>query len=155
MPFTGQLIFYAGAAPPNNLAPCNGALTLTAGNEILAALLGKAGTSQFLLPDYQSRTLFGFKPFADEIGGVEGVAINIDSMPSHSHSVGAHATATVTDPSGAVFAGGGPNSYASGPPNSTMGAVVGSSGSGDAHDNMPPWLCLNILICVAGGQAPA
>src|SRR4051812_24889814 len=95
-PFTGQIQPFAFNFAPKDWAQCNGQITSIQQNTALFALLGTQfggnGTTTFALPNLQSRAPVhaGVSPQGEtfvqgEVGGVETVNLNINTLPLHNH----------------------------------------------------------------------
>jgi len=129
---------------------------------LLGTQFGGDGRTTFELPNLQ-----GALPLAagsgaglndriiGESGGSATVFLTVDQIPSHSHSVQCAAAGNAFSPANAVFAGespGNPPAYASwpGPPAILQNSAVATSGGGQPHDNMPPYLALNFCISLQG-----
>ena len=141
---------------------CNGQLLPISENTALFSLLGTFyggnGTSNFALPNLQSRvgihqgTGTGLSNYViGETGGAETVTLTQNQMPQHGHSVAAANAATTTRPAGAVL-GRTPNaSYDGSPDGTTMNAaMIGTAGGSQPFGIIPPYLCLNFCIALQG-----
>lgn len=166
MPFTGtflgQIRIFSGSSTPDGWLPCDGREMPATGYESLRDVIGTTygyGV-QFRLPDLRGRTpvhvtVPSFQ-FGSYIGGEESHTLSLAEMPPHTHNAGANATASSTDPTSAVFGGGSSNAFATDPTGNVTMAVeaVDMAGSGTPHSNMQPYLGLNFMICVSGGEVP-
>ena len=96
-PFVGQIIQGGWNFAPRGWAMCNGQLMPIAQNQALFALLGTSfggnGTTNFALPDLQGRVMVhqgqgsGLSPYViGQKAGTENISLNINNMPSHSHT---------------------------------------------------------------------
>src|SRR5690348_8464504 len=103
-PFVGEIRMTAFNFPARGNALCNGQLLAISQNTALFSLLGTYyggnGTTNFALPNLQSRVPIGYGQaltgsnyVLGEQGGVEGVTLTTAEMPSHNHG-GAIAVAT-------------------------------------------------------------
>jgi len=120
----------------------------------LPDLRGRTGVSEGGGPGLTMRRL-------GQRSGVETVTLNINQMPSHSHSAvstprGSNLPADSADPTGNVnaldTAG---NTYRTADPTVDMktGSVtttIGSAGANQAHANMQPYLVLKYCIAAFG-----
>lgn len=159
MAITGEIRPFAGALIPNGWRACNGDPLTIAGNEGLALLLGTTyggdGVTNIKLPDLRGRCFIHGAPGfvqAGQVVGSEEVKLQLEHLAAHSHPAGCNATATTgVIPAGALLASG-PSIYlAATPPSSALAsATVQIIGGGLAHPNVPPWLAVNFIICVAG-----
>ena len=154
----GMLVPYAGAAAPTGWLLCYGqAISRTTYADLFTAI-GTAygtgdGSTTFNVPDLRGRTVAGkdnmggtsADRLTDQSGGLDGDVLGdtggtethtltTAEMPAHTHSV----------PSG----GNTSSNYAlGGPAGSQSGAqTTGSTGGGDAHNNIQPTIILNYII---------
>ncbi len=150
---------------PFNFAPvgwqfCDGSLLSISDFEVLFILIGTTyggnGTTTFAVPDLRGRAVVNQGPgyLIGTEGGSEVATIGIDSLASHSHflqvsnAVGSQASPTSHYP--AVSASGLGFTYGSVPNVQMSSNSVGSSGSGQPHENMQPFLTLNYVISLYG-----
>ncbi len=165
-PFVGEIRVFPFNFAPLGWAFCNGQLLPISQNTALFSLLGTNfggnGTSNFALPNLQgSNPIFWEQgpglTLRDigEVGGEAAVTLTETEMPAHSHSVGCATTSNTSRPADAVFGGassGKSPAYASsgsGTVNMSPSAVA-STGDGQPHNNMPPYLTLNFCIALQG-----
>lgn len=158
-PYIGELILVAFNYAPKYYAFCNGQFLPINQNQALFALLGTTfggdGQTNFALPDLRGRTLVGKEQgpglslrTLGERAGTETVTLAASNLPQHVHGVPTSATATATTPANGYYAPAGANAYAS--VASTPVMATGSTGGGQAHSNMPPYLVLNWCIALTG-----
>jgi microcystin-dependent protein len=167
-PLLGQLMAFAGNFAPRGFAFCNGQILPISQNTALFALLGTTyggdGTSNFALPNLQSRTPVhmgsSYPPGAN--GGVETVTLDSTDTPTHTHSLSAStASATTNSPSGNVPAvgsvmgrGGGyaVDLYAAGGTAASLAPTQMSTALGPAsgHNNIQPFLAISWCIALQG-----
>ena len=155
---------FAGTYAPVGWAFCAGQLLPISENDVLFTLIGTRyggdGQETFALPDLRGRVPLHPGQGAGlsarrlaEKGGAEAVTLTAAQMPGHTHAVAAASGAgTSASPSNNVWAASSKQDQQySGAANSTMqqGALA-SAGGGQAHDNMPPYLGLNYIICLIG-----
>lgn len=159
-------------APPG-WAFCNGQLLPISQNTALFSLLGTFyggdGKSTFGLPDLQGTMPLGagegpglsYRELG-ETAGSSTVTLLTSEIPSHSHQLRAHnAPGNTSAAAGALWAQ--PRygrvdekSFASKPlapgvSTAQMGAqMIGATGGGQPHNNMPPHLTLNFIIALQG-----
>ena len=171
-PFIGEIRTFGFNYAPKNWALCNGASMDISQNTALFSILGTIyggdGRQNFLLPDLQGRvpshpgTGAGLTPVKlGEKSGTEGVTLTTGQIPNHTHDVQASSlNANSKDPASRILAkartGTGPNAsdvqfYR---PNANLKAMntaaVESAGGGQSHDNMQPYLVLNLCIALQG-----
>lgn len=162
--YTGEIRIFAGTYAPVDWMLCDGQILSISSYEFLYTIIGTRyggdGVSTFALPDMRGRMPIhrGQRPGASMFvqgiaGGAEAVALTSSNLPSHTHAVYASSNAgDAASPSGATWA---PYTegfeYSDQAPNTAMHAsAVNSSGTGTAHSNVSPYLCLNFIICVNG-----
>jgi len=169
-PFLGEIRVFGYGIIPRGWAACNGALLPISQNTALYSLLGVFyggdGRVTFALPDLRGAAPTGMGsnfPIGNS-GGVESVTLTLPTIPAHIHFVGAQtATATValnTTAPAKVLAvpalSGGVVNTVNMYSNSVTGLTglepntIGQTGSGVAHNNMPPFLTLNVCISLQG-----
>ncbi len=156
-PFLGELKIISWNFPPKGWAFCNGQLLPISQNQALFAILGTTyggdGRVNFALPDLQGRTPVhvgeGF--VLGERGGETSHTLNSSEMPAHNHV--AVASASTSDASALAnnfWGNAGLASYSPGA-NATMSpSALTSAGSTQPHENMSPYLVLNVVIALQG-----
>lgn len=156
-PYLSEIRIFSFSIVPRGWMACNGQLLPISSNAALFSIIGTTyggnGQTNFGLPNLQGRVPIhmGNGIVEGQSAGETGVTLITAQLPAHTHSVHANASADTSTPSGATIPGGGAVIYGSGPPNTAMNsAIVGSTGNGQAHTNMQPYLALNICICVSG-----
>lgn len=163
-PFLGEIRLMSFNFAPSGWALCNGQLLPINQNQALFSLLGTTyggdGMTSFALPDLRGRMPFhvGGGKTLGQRGGQESVTLTVGQI-DHSHPVdftfgASGAPGTESSPASGVFAATDrENLYAAsgstkGP---AMGALaVGSTGGGLAHNNMPPYLTVNLCMALQG-----
>jgi microcystin-dependent protein len=173
-PFIGQIMIFGGNFAPEGWAFCAGQLLPIEENDELFKLIGNVyggdGVTTFALPDLRGRVPLGQGAGPDlspyQLGqkvGAESVALTAAQMPSHGHLVNAvngpgnvniPASNTLLSGVGGQAAVPGPYqtpAYAPPSRNSTSlgGNSVSSSGGGQAHPNLQPFLAFNFCIAVS------
>ena len=164
-PFLGQIITTGFNFAPRGYANCDGQMLPIAQNSALFALLGTQfggnGTTNFRLPDLRGRVPIhqgqgqGLSSrVMGESAGEEAHTLTTNEMPMHSHAI--NASSSVGDhasPAGNVLAQSstrGTNNYAT-TANATLApSAVVTSGGGQAHNNMQPYLVVNYAIALTG-----
>ena len=164
-PFVGQIQIFPYNFAPRGWAFCNGQLLSIAQNTALFSILGTTyggnGTSNFALPNLQSRVAIGTGNGPGltvrdlgETGGEESVTLLSNQIPGHTHPARCTSgTGTDYGPAGDVWAAdaGGNNEYGSGPIAGQMSAsTVLPFGNGQPHNNLQPYLVLNYCIALQG-----
>jgi len=173
-PYLGEIRMFGGNFAPRNWMLCTGQLLSIAQYNALFSLIGTTyggdGTTNFALPNLQSRVTMGqgngtgLTPRTlGEVGGQEYITLTIQQIPSHIHALNA-TTAVAADggqtpgsnsvlaqPSGTgeVYT---VNDGTQPPPTPlTLPAQSCSmTGSNMPHDNIMPILCVNYIIAVSG-----
>jgi microcystin-dependent protein len=160
-PYLSEIRIFSFGFAPRGWLPCNGQTLPINQYQALFALIGTYyggnGTSTFQLPNLQGCVPLhmGNNAGAYVIGqqaGEVNVALNINQIPLHTHTVNANSGANANVPSSAVVPGGGTmSSYGTAPGGTTMNnGVVGQTGGSQPHPNMQPSLVLNFCIATTG-----
>lgn len=165
-PFIAEIRIFAGNFAPRNWAFCNGQLLPIAQNTALFAILGATygGDAETVvaLPNLQGRAAMhagngpGLTPRAlGQSGGAETATLTADQLPAHTHALGANAAAPANDddpgPTAVPGVSVGANMY--GPASNLVAMAteaVGSTGGGQAHPNLQPYLALYYIIALQG-----
>ncbi len=158
----GGIIMWSGATPPNGWALCNGQ---TLNGQVTPDLRGRFVLGSGAGTGLTVRTL-------GQTGGVETVTLTLNEIPAHTHTVDPPSTATTSNGShthsftlgrddsgdrnvaadGDVSGGQTTGTTASaGAHTHTMDIAQfnsGSAGSGQAHQNMPPFYVLAFIMRV-------
>ena len=163
-PFIGEIKMFAGNFAPRNWAFCDGQLLPISQYSALFSILGTTyggdGRTTFGLPDLRGRVPLnpgsgpGLTPRSlGQKGGSESVALSVPQLPAHTHQARASSeTPDTPSPEGAVPAEKvRTHLYTSATADVNMGSTaIASTGSGQAHDNMPPFLGIRYIICIQG-----
>jgi len=163
--FIGEVKLFAGTFAPRNWAFCEGQLVSIAEHSALYSILGTQfggdGRVNFGLPDLRGRvpvgvgTGPGLTPrYAGSMGGREHVALSQGQMPGHTHTIQASSSpgdqeAPSSNAALAAQDRGATKIYRDDQINTQL-APTGSSGSGQAHENMQPFCALHYIICLEG-----
>jgi microcystin-dependent protein len=162
--FVGEIRCFGFDFAPQGWAMCNGQVLAISQFTALFSLLGTSyggnGTTNFALPNLQSRVPVGFgqgaglSPYViGETGGVESHAIAVNEMGSHSHALlGTTTNANDKRPlTGAIFATAAGSYYATpGPLVALNPGTLQAAGSGQPHSNVQPYLTINFCIALIG-----
>jgi microcystin-dependent protein len=162
-PFLAEIRMVGFNFAPRGYATCDGQLLPIAQNQSLFSLLGTLyggdGRTSFALPDLRGRAgvhegqgpgLTGYS--LGQRGGSETETLSIAQIPAHSHIRGTGNQARSTTPEGNVVASRprrGARIYTS-PPGTVPLAGQGSTGGGQAHDNMQPFTVIQFVIALQG-----
>ncbi|QND50994.1 phage tail protein [Phyllobacterium sp. 628] len=166
--FLGQIMLAGFQFAPKGFALSNGQIMGISQNQALFSLLGTFyggnGTTNFALPNMQSRTAVGFGPSVDsswqpspypigETGGVENVTLLPQQLPQHIHAAtGTTSGGTLRNPSNALYGTNSANIYG---PSSGAQVVLSSqtvtpAGSSQPHANIQPYDTINYCIALSG-----
>ena len=155
-PFISEIKIVSFGFAPKGWAMCNGQILPIAQNQALFALLGTTyggnGQTTFALPDLRSRTPLhastGF--LLGQQSGAENQTLNLSQLPAHSHAASGSNAAPSAGPSGSTWATHATPAYSGAADTSMNPASTAATGGGQPHDNMPPFLALNIIIALQG-----
>ncbi|HEY1339855.1 MAG TPA: tail fiber protein [Bryobacteraceae bacterium] len=165
-PFLGEIRMAGFNFPPRTWAFCNGQILSISQNTALFSLLGTYyggnGTSNFALPNLQSRIPLGVGQapglsdyVLGEMGGLENVTLLSTEMPNHNHGgalgVGIGSSrSNLNVANGNVPAGASRTQpFSTAAPGTPM-ASPNPTGGGQPHTNQQPYLALNFIIAMAG-----
>ena len=152
----GSIFPFVGGQAPTGFALCNGQTLDRVQYADLFRLIGiKYGytnTSNFKVPDLSGRFLVGVGTgySLGDTGGAQTVALTVQQMPIHSHDVTGK-----TDQAGRagvgmyasnVGGGSGWQVLSTTENGSLSGLTTTSAGSGQAHENRPPYFALEYII---------
>lgn len=163
-PFVGEIRWVGFNFAPRGWAFCDGQLLAVSQNDALFSLLGTIyggdGRTTFALPDLRGRAPVhmgsgpGLTPRnIGAKGGQENVTPSSTQLPAHTHTLKASSeSASNSTAAGAILASKRRTRvYTQGTANSDMHpTALGSTGIGEAHNNMPPYKTLNCIIALTG-----
>lgn len=168
-PYLGEIRIFAGNFAPRAWAYCNGTLLSVSQNSALFSLLGTVyggdGRTTFGLPDLRGRLPIhqgrgpGLSPrIMGGRSGNEGVSLNINQIPSHTHALqGTLDTADSSSPANDVLASQTDGDLPYTPKPSDLSLIqsmnsqtVALTGGSQAHSNMMPYQCLSFIISLFG-----
>jgi microcystin-dependent protein len=158
-PFLSEIKVVSFNFPPKGWALCNGQFLPINQNQALFALLGTTyggnGQTTFALPNLRGQVPIhmGNGHALGEKAGSTSVTVNIQQLPTHTHTVVAStANGTTPVPTNNALAATPAKIYA--PPTSNLTTLnpinVSSVGGSQAHNNMMPYLVLNFIIALQG-----
>lgn len=156
-PYMGEIRLASFNFAPKNWALCNGQLLPINQNQALFALLGTNyggnGQTNFGLPDLRGRVPVGIG-HSYPVGTVLGETahtLSLSELPSHTHQATVATSATVTTPTGTSYlAQPGKAAFAPAPTTSLAATTVSSTGQGQPHENMAPYLVVSYIIALTG-----
>ena len=158
MPYVSELRIFSFNFAPRGWAMCNGQQLSIAANPALFQLIGNTyggdGRTNFNLPDLRARvpTHWGPSLQVGKLGGEETHALFVGEMPSHNHVASASTAAPDAEtPFGSNWtANTGYTPYGALTPTPMATAALMTTGSMVPHQNMSPYVVLNICIATAG-----
>jgi microcystin-dependent protein len=162
-PFLGQISIYAFGFAPRGFAFCNGQIMAITQNLALFSLLGTTyggnGQTTFALPNMKGNIALssgqgpGLSAYALGQASGEGAhTLTLTEMPLHFHPVRFATDTTETSPAMHYWAQdtAGNVTFATTDGVTLSPAAITSQGSGQAHQNMEPYLTLNFCIALQG-----
>jgi microcystin-dependent protein len=157
-PFLSEIRIFSFNFAPKHWAQCNGQLLPINQNQALFALLGTTyggdGQVNFALPNLRGRVPIhmGSGHTLGEQAGQEAHTLTSSEMPAHTHQARASADGpTVKPPTGAFWATGtGFSPYGTTPDTAMSSENISSVGGSQPHNNMSPYLVLNMCIALQG-----
>lgn len=160
--FIGEIRMFGGNFAPRNWALANGQLLRISDNAALFSILGTIyggdGRTTFALPDLRGRTAVhpgsGAGLTTRTLGqrfGSEEVALTTPQMPKHRHRLRASSgPANSVTPTDRVLASPTDPIYDGGANTRMHKNAISISGKGEPHENVPPSLGINHIICLFG-----
>ena len=161
-PFVAEIRIVPFNFAPNGWAFCNGQLMPISQNTALFSLVGTMyggdGQSTFALPDLQGRAPMqpGQGPGLSlhdqgESGGSDTTALLVSEIPVHAHTLrGSSEEVDRRDPAGKYLAEGETAYRAAGSQVAMDSDAVSTTGGGQPHNNMQPFLTMNFIIALQG-----
>jgi microcystin-dependent protein len=154
-PFLGQITTFGFGFAPAGWALCNGQLLSINQYQALFALLGVQfggdGKTTFGLPNLQGAFALGRNsqfPIGAK-GGETTHTLSVNEMATHSHAVAASTGAANAETPAANYPTTLPGAFLSSA-NTTLSPGSTAAGSGQPHNNMPPYLAINFCIALTG-----
>jgi len=160
--YVGEIRIVAFSTVPTNWMECNGqTLQISSYTTLYNAIgttFGGDGITTFALPNLNGRIAVGAGQGSGlssyslgQSGGQSTVTLTVNQIPSHSHTLMADTAAgTSESPSGFGIAknAAGIPLFAATPTGSMLSVAVDSTGGGQPHNNMMPYLGLKFIIAV-------
>ncbi len=158
-PYIGEIKIVSFDFAPRGYAQCDGQILPINQNQALFSILGTTfggnGQTNFALPDLRSSVPIhvGSGINLGNRGGEQAHTLTTNEIPTHNHQLNASQQgATQTTPVTYYLPTLDTAAYA--PLNTANAAMVNNevsnTGGGQAHDNMQPYLVLNIVIALTG-----
>jgi microcystin-dependent protein len=172
-PYLAEIRIFGFNFAPLGWATCDGQILSIAQNTALFSLLGTNyggnGTTTFALPNFQGDT--GVQQgqgnglsqyFVGQQSGTTTVTLNQTNLPSHNHVINTRGAGNSTQnlhapTSTAFLADSDPDRLYNTTATPTLAMApqaIGSSGQGQAHDNMQPYEVLIYCIALSGVYPP-
>lgn len=165
--YIGIIKPFVGDFAPNDWLLCNGSLAPIQSYQMLYSIIGLRyggdGRTTFGLPDLQGRIPMNMgmgsqltpRHLADK-GGAETVTITPSTFAAHTHVFnGLNGPRETTNPGGNYLGIAAGNFYCQQNPGDTLlpmnsATVTTAPGGSLPHNNMPPYLVVNYIICANG-----
>ncbi len=149
----GMIVPYAGSTAPDGWLLCEGSAVSRTTYSTLYSMISTTygvgdGSSTFNLPDLRGRVAIGVNGshVLASSGGAETHTLTVEEIPSHNHTLRARTTGQNNgNPTNRTLAQ--VNIYTDADANVDMrNTSITSSGGGQAHNNMQPYITLNYII---------
>ena len=156
-PFLSEIRLMSFVFAPKGWALCNGQLLPINQNQPLFSLLGTTyggdGQVNFALPDLRGRTPIhvGAGHTLGERGGEQAHTLSVTELPTHVHSLqvtGSNGSTSI--PTGNILAAANNLYHAAGDLTTLHASTIASTGGGQPHLNMQPFLTLTFCIALQG-----
>ena len=163
-PYVGEIIMVPYNFAPAGYADCDGQLLQISQNTALFSLLGTTyggnGTSNFALPNLNGMVAIGagqgpgLSNYVEgETGGQASVTLTKNQIPAHSHQFPADSAKGTTPNPGSHMVAANPagvQMYAASSDTTASAVALGSTGGGQPHNNMMPYLGMKFVIALQG-----
>lgn len=156
-PFLGEVKIISWNYPPKGWAFCNGQLLPINQNQALFSLLGTTyggdGRVTFALPNLQGRVPIhmGNSFTLGQVGGETTHTLNISEVPQHTHiPSGTTNNPSVESPSGNVWCHNTANPFNNSANTAMLPNAIASTGGNQPHQNLSPYLVLNMIVALQG-----
>ena len=152
----GEIRTFGHNQTPRGWLPCDGRLLPMEQYGALFSVLGTTyggdGKTTFALPDLRGRMPMHWNakfPLGSK-GGEEWHTLTPAEMPRHTHPVQASTSNPDQAAPAADLWAASPNAYAPAATGAMSTAAIQPSGGSSPHENLSPYLALNLLICAQG-----
>lgn len=155
----GSIFPYATAVAPSGTLLCDGSTHDRVDYPVLYSLLASefiVDADTFVTPDLRGRTVIGVgtgtgltERNVNDIGGEETHVLNVGELASHGHTDAGHAHTEITALPNATTIGPGAPQPTAIPGIALTGtgfASISSTGSGNEHNNMQPFIALKYCM---------
>jgi microcystin-dependent protein len=156
-PFLSEIRIFSFNFAPKGWALCNGQLLPINQNQALFSLLGTTyggdGRVNFALPDLRGRvpTHMGSGLTLGERAGEQAHTLSISELPTHTHTANASSTNGDTPFAANNVLAQALNVYTGASNLTTLNPTeITNVGGSQAHENMEPYLTLNLCIALQG-----
>ena len=159
-PFLAEIRIVGFNFAPRGWALCDGQILPINQNQALYSLLGTMyggdGRTSFGLPDLSGRIPFhvGNGMAQGQNSGEETHSLTAQEMPDHDHILqSSQGRGNTENPANSLLAESsvGDIQYSSETPDKIMGSLsVANAGSGQGHNNLPPYLVVSFVIALQG-----
>lgn len=158
-PYIGEIKIVSFNFAPRGYAQCDGQLLAIAQNQAVFSILGTTyggdGRINFALPDLRTRVPIHTSSTINlgQRAGEQAHTLTVAELPGHNHQLnGSNQGGTLATPVGNYMPTSNDSAYA--PPNSANATMVANevsnTGGSQAHNNMQPYLVMNIIIALQG-----
>jgi len=156
--YLSELRMFAFGITPKGWAPCNGQLLPINTNQALFSLLGTTyggdGRTTFALPNLAGRNAMhtGAGYSLGQSGGEAQHTLTVAELPTHIHQAYASSNPPSANTAGGNFwpSSAGNSPYGPQPTGAMAPEALGSAGGSQPHENMSPYLAINICIALVG-----
>ena len=144
---SGAIMMFAASSAPSGWLICDGSAVSRSTYSDLFSVIGTTygsgdGSSTFNLPDFGGKGPMGYKSSnskfdaLNETGGAETHTLTVDEIPAHTHTYDKLDGGQHSDAGSGSY-----NDYSS-----TNSRTSGSTGGGQAHNILDPYLTVNFII---------